>query len=193
MSTRRRDTPPLKQPTNYFGPFALTSLLLPHVRDRVVSLSSQLHRLGKIHLDDLNWRTRAYNDLAPYRDSKLAIVLFSNELQRRLAATGSSVRSIVAHPGIARTTLATHAGGLTGRINYLGPLLNDVDHGALPTLFAATENVAGGAYVGPDGPMSIKGHPKVGEASRTARDAELARALWAATNQTVGPEFAFAI
>lgn len=181
----------LQMATNYFGAFALTKLLLPHITDRVVSLSSQLHRTGHVRLDDLDWKTRKYDDLAAYADSKLAVVLFSNELQRRLKASGSPVRSIAAHPGIARTTLASHAGGLTGRINYLGPMLNTVEQGALPTLYAATQDVPGGSYVGPDGFASIKGYPKIRQPSRTARNENLAHDLWEKTNKIVGKDFAF--
>lgn len=176
--------------TNYFGPVALTAALLPHLTDRVVSLSSQLHRTGHARVDDLNWRTRRYDDLAAYADSKLAVLLFSNELQRRLAAAGSPLRSIAAHPGIARTTLAAHAGGLTGRINSLGRLLNDVEQGALPTLYAATQDVPGGSYVGPDGFASVKGYPTVRQPSRAARDVATARALWDRTQELLGPRFA---
>jgi NAD(P)-dependent dehydrogenase (short-subunit alcohol dehydrogenase family) len=183
----------LQMATNYIGAFALTSTLLPHITDRVVSLSSQLHRTGHVRLDDLDWKTRKYDDLAAYADSKLAVVLFSNELQRRLKAAGSPVRSIAAHPGITRTTLASHAGGLTGRINYLGPLLNTVEQGALPTLYAAPQDVPGGSYVGPDGPASIKGHPKIRQPSRTARDENIARDLWEKTNTIVGEDLAFAL
>jgi NAD(P)-dependent dehydrogenase (short-subunit alcohol dehydrogenase family) len=95
--------------TNYLGPFALTGLLLPHITDRVVTVASQLHRMGKVHLDDLNSLDRKYKASAAYNDSKLADVLFSLELQRRLDDAGSAVRSIVAHPGIASTGLARHA------------------------------------------------------------------------------------
>ncbi|GAA1136105.1 SDR family NAD(P)-dependent oxidoreductase [Nesterenkonia lutea] len=179
--------------TNYFGPFALTSALLPHITDRVVSLSSQLHRIGRARVDDLNWKTRKYDDLAAYADSKLAVVLFSNELQRRLKAANSHLRSITAHPGIAKTNLASHAGGLTGRINHLGPMLNTVEQGALPTLYAATQNIPGGSYVGPDGPASIKGHPKIRRPSRTARNENVARDLWDETNRVVGDDLAFTI
>lgn len=173
--------------TNYFGPVALTSALLPHVTDRVVSLSSQLHRRGRARVADLNYRAGRYDDLGAYCDSKLDILLFTLELQRRLDAEGSPLRAVAAHPGIARTTLATHAGGLTGRINHLGRLLNDVETGALSTLYAATEDVAGGSYVGPDGLASVKGHPTVRQPSRRARDAKTAAALWSATEDVLGP------
>lgn len=177
--------------TNYFGPFALTNALLPHIADRVVSLSSQLHRMGRARVDDLNWKTRKYDELGAYRDSKLDIILFTAELQRRLTEAGSPIRALVAHPGIARTNLVTHAGGINGRINALGPLLNDADHGALPTLFAATQDIPGFSYVGPDGIFSVKGYPKVRKPSRRARDPKLAAEMWDATLALVGPDFAF--
>ena len=183
----------LQMATNYVGAFALTRMLLPHITDRVVSLSSQLHRIGHVRLDDLDWKTRKYDDLAAYADSKLAVVLFSNELERRLRAVNSPVRSLTAHPGIARTTLASHAGGLTGRINYLGPLLNTVEQGALPTLYAATQDIPGGTYVGPGDVASIKGYPRIHRPSRTALDENLARELWEKTNKIVGEDLAFAL
>jgi NAD(P)-dependent dehydrogenase (short-subunit alcohol dehydrogenase family) len=146
----------LQTATNYFGPFVLTNLLADRITDRVVSVTSQLHRRAHLDLADLDWRTRAYNQMQAYCDSKLAVVLFSLELQRRLTAAGSPVRSVLAHPGIATTTLAAHSSA--NRINRLRFLLNDPEHGALPTLYAATQDVPANAYVGPDGPGSIKGY-----------------------------------
>lgn len=172
--------------TNYFGPFALTNALLPHLTDRVVSIASQLHRLGRPGL------TRRYTPANAYCDSKINILLFSYELQRRLVAAGSPVRSVVAHPGIARTNLVSHVGGFSGWLNGLArPLLNDAEHGALPTLYAATRDVAPNAYVGPDSPGSIKGHPVVRTPSRAARDPKAAALLWDATLAVVGREYAF--
>ena len=166
--------------TNYLGPFELTGLLLPYLRDRVITVSSQLHRMGKVHLDDLDSIDRKYQALAAYHDSKLAGVLFSLELQRRLDAEGSSVRSIVAHPGIASTNLARHA--VSGRITHaLRFLFNDPETGALSILFGATADLPGNAYVGPRGPGSVKGHPASGRAAATGRDLETARQLWVAT------------
>ncbi|WNV88307.1 oxidoreductase [Umezawaea sp. Da 62-37] len=161
--------------TNYLGPFALTNLLLPHVTDRVVTIASQLHRLGKLSLTDLNWTGREYNALQAYNDSKLADVLFALELDRRL--TGPS-RSVVAHPGIAKTSLTSHVKGVSGVVPRMSFLFNDVEHGALPTLYAATQDVPGGSYVGPDRLGGFKGHPALGTPSKTARDPELARDLW---------------
>src|SRR4051794_7547962 len=85
--------------TNFLGHFALTGLLLPKLRDRVVTLSSPAHRIGRIRLDDLNWERRRYRRWAAYAQSKLADLMFAYELDRRLRAAGSTVRSIAAHPG----------------------------------------------------------------------------------------------
>ncbi len=170
--------------TNYLGPFVLTRLLLPSISDRVVGVTSQLHRLARLDLDDIDWRIRDYRSMAAYRDSKLALVLFSLELQRRLAAEGSPVRSVLAHPGIARTGIVAHSP--SGAIMRLGPLLNDVERGALPTLFAATQPVPGNAYVGPDGLGSVKGHPTVRRPSKAGLDPKTAKALWQATAELTG-------
>jgi NAD(P)-dependent dehydrogenase (short-subunit alcohol dehydrogenase family) len=174
--------------TNYLGPFALTNLLLAHITDRVVTLSSQLHRRGHIRLDDLNSEHRGYDALGAYCDSKLADLLLTLELQRRLTASGSRVRAVTAHPGIATTNLSVHAGGLSGRINSFGRFLNDPEHGALPTLYAATQDVPGACYVGPDGLAGIKGYPKIGKPSRAARNADTATRLWELSAQLTGIE-----
>jgi NAD(P)-dependent dehydrogenase (short-subunit alcohol dehydrogenase family) len=177
----------LQAAINFLGPFALTNLLLPYVTDRVVTISSQLHRRGHLRTDDLNWKARKYNATAAYCDSKLDVTLFALELQRRLAASGSGVRSLVAHPGIATTNLVSHVGGFPGVINRaMRFMVNDVERGALPTLYAATRDVPGGSYLGPDGVGGIKGHPEVGKPSRTAADPEAARALWAAAVELTG-------
>ncbi len=165
--------------TNYFGPFVLTNLLLPRLTDRVVTVSSQLHRFGKLNLDDLDWRARKYNGLAVYETSKLAVVLFSLELQRRLTAAGSRVRSIVAHPGIARTGLVTHSP--LRFVNRVPFLVQDVEHGALPLMYAATQDVPGNAYVGPDGLFSFTGYPLIRKPARAGLDRAVAERLWQAT------------
>ena len=183
-AARTADGLDLQTATNHTGPFLLTVLLLPHVTRRVVSVTSQLHRLGRLDLADLDWRARPYRPLQAYRDSKLAQVLFSLELQRRLTAAGSPVRSVLAHPGVARTQLVDHSRQQV--VMRLGRLLNDVEHGALPTLFAATQDVPGNAYVGPDGVGSIKGHPAVRRAARKGLDPAAARELWAATEALTG-------
>ena len=170
--------------TNSLGPFLLTNLLLPHLTDRVVWVTSQLHRLGTLHVDDLAWQQRPYRSMEAYRDSKLQVVLFSLELQRRLTATGSPVRSVLAHPGIATTSLAAHSPA--NAVNRFAFLLNDPEHGALPTLFATTRDIPGNAYVGPDGPGSLKGHPTIRRPSRTGRNQAAAALLWDAASTAVG-------
>ena len=149
--------------TNHLGPFALTNLLLPFITDRVVTVSSVLHRKGHIHLDDFHFDARPYDAMSAYRDSELANLLFTLELQRRLSERGSPVRSVAAHPGIARTNLVAHVGGFGGLVNTVTQrLCNDALKGASPTLFAATQDIPGGSYVGPD-------RPRAG-LSRRARD-----------------------
>ncbi|MDQ6669320.1 MAG: oxidoreductase [Chloroflexota bacterium] len=165
--------------TNHLGPFALTTLLLPHITDRVVNVSSQLHRRAHLRLDDLNWDHRRYDATQAYNDSKLANLLFTLELQRRLAESGSSVRAVAAHPGVARTNLVSHVGGLYGAFsNVVVRFFNDVEHGALPTLYAATQDVPGGSLVGPNGWGHLRGYPAIEQPSGAALDAQLARQLW---------------
>ena len=182
--TRTTDHLDLQTATNSFGPFLLTNLLLPHVTDRIVWVTSQLHRMGHLNIDDINWETRPYKPMDAYNDSKLQVILFSLELQRQLTAAGSKVRSVLAHPGIATTALAVHSS--SNAINRFSFFLNDPEHGALPTLFAATQNVSGNAYVGPNGPGSIKGHPKVRKPSRAGLDGASAKKLWGVVSGKVG-------
>ncbi len=170
--------------TNYFGLYALTNLLLPHVKDRVVHVTSQLHRRAKLDLGDLDWRDRPYRSLQAYQDSKLAVVLFSLALQRRLTEAGSPVRSILAHPGITRTGLVGHS--RLDFINRIPFLTSDAEQGALPLLYAATQDVPGNAYVGPDGLGSIKGFPAVRRPSRAGLDRATADRLWEVTAQLTG-------
>jgi NAD(P)-dependent dehydrogenase (short-subunit alcohol dehydrogenase family) len=182
--TRTSDGLDTQTATNSFGPFLLTNLLLPHVTDRIVWVTSQLHRMGHLNTDDLNWETRTYKPLDAYNDSKLHVVLICLELQRRLDTAGSKVRSVLAHPGIATTSLAAHSS--SNAVNRFSFLLNDPEHGALPTLFAATQNVSGNAYVGPNGLGSIKGYPKVRRPGKAGLDATTAATLWAAVGRKVG-------
>jgi NAD(P)-dependent dehydrogenase (short-subunit alcohol dehydrogenase family) len=170
--------------TNYTGAFVLTNLLLPRLTGRVVGVTSQLHRRSRLDVADPDWRSREYHRMNAYNDSKLAVVLFSLELQRRLTASGSPVRSVLAHPGIATTALAAHSSANV--INRFSFLLNDPEHGALPVLYAATQDVPGNAYVGPDGLGSIKGHPTVRKPSKAGLDASQAAKLWQTTAALTG-------
>ena len=166
--------------TNHLGHFALTNLLLPHITDRVVTVSSDLHKIGRIEVGDLNWEHRKYRPLGAYNQSKLANLLFTAELQRRLTDSGSAVRAVAAHPGVAETNLINHVGGFRGTVNklLLRPITQDGQHGALPTLYAATQDIPGGSYVGPDGLIHTKGYPEVAKPSKSSRNADLAGSLW---------------
>ncbi len=175
--------------TNHLGPFALTNLLIPHVTDRVVTVASGAHRMGRIRLDDLNWQRRRYRRWPAYGQSKLANLLFTLELQRRLTEAGSPVRAVAAHPGWAATNLQSRTENvLQNTAMAIGNrvLAQSDEMGALPTLFAATQDVPGGAYVGPDGIGEQRGHPKLVGRSGSASDAETARRLWELSERLTG-------
>ena len=140
--------------TNHLGHFALTNLLLPQITDRVVTVASGAHHGGSISLDDLNWERRSYNRWAAYQQSKLANLLFTLELQRRLTAAGSRIRALAAHPGYTATNLQFHSErGLEDRLLAIGNRLfaQSDEAGARPTLFAASQDLPGASCVGPDG------------------------------------------
>ena len=178
--------------TNHLGPFALTNLLLPRIRDRVVVVSSGAHRAGKIRLDDLNWERGRYQRWLAYGQSKLANLLFVGELQRRLAAAGSPVRAVAAHPGYAATNLQNRTESrVQDAVMWLGNrvIAQSDEMGALPTLFAATQDIPGDSYVGPDGLGEQRGHPTTVGRSRAARDTETARRLWELSEELTGVRF----
>jgi NAD(P)-dependent dehydrogenase (short-subunit alcohol dehydrogenase family) len=182
----------LQLATNHLGPFALTNLLLPAIVDRVVTVSSGAHRMGRIALDDLNWQRRRYHPWGAYGQSKLANLLFTLELERRLTAAGSSVRALAAHPGYAATNLQSHsANPITSIVmSVANRVVAQSDAmGALPTLYAATQDLPGGSYVGPDGYQEMRGHPTLVSRSSAAADAGLAAALWSASQQLTGTTF----
>ncbi|HEY8300528.1 MAG TPA: oxidoreductase [Jatrophihabitans sp.] len=178
--------------TNFLGHFALTGLLLPKLSDRVVTLSSGMHRIGRIEPADLNWHTRRYRRWAAYGQSKLADLMFAFELQRRLSAAGSDVLSVAAHPGYAATELQSHTESLQDALMAVGNRLfaQSAAAGALPTLYAATmPDVVGGAFYGPDGPGEARGHPRRVGCSSRARDVAMAAELWRKAEQLTGVPF----
>ncbi|MBA3306129.1 MAG: SDR family oxidoreductase [Thermoleophilaceae bacterium] len=179
--------------TNHLGHFALTGLLLDAVQragaGRVVTLSSIEHKSGHIEFDDL----QSQNGYAPrkaYQQSKLANALFGVELDRRLRAAGSAAISVLAHPGYSDTNLQTT--GPTGPLKAILKVGNKLlaqgaDRGALPTLYAATApGVDGGDYYGPDGFMEMRGSPTHVDVIPEGRDPEVARRLWAASEELTG-------
>ncbi|HLL62181.1 MAG TPA: oxidoreductase [Propionibacteriaceae bacterium] len=178
--------------TNHLGPFALTNLLLPQITDRVVTISSGAHRMGRIVLDDLNWERRSYRRWEAYGQSKVANLLFTLELERRLTAAGSPVRALAAHPGYSATNLQFHYGNPV--VDRFMAVLNRVvgqsaAMGALPTVYAVTQDLPGASYVGPDGRNEMRGHPTLVGRSAVASDLDLAERLWTASEELTGVRF----
>ena len=178
--------------TNHLGHFALTNLVLDHVTGRVVTVSSTGHRMGSIDFDDLNWERKPYRAWRAYGQSKLANLLFTAELQRRLTEAGSSVIATAAHPGYAATNLQFHSGSrLQDIVSVVGNRLfaQDEKGGALPTLYAATADVPGNSFAGPGGFMEQRGAPKLVGRSGAAKDMDVARRLWDVSEQLTGVRF----
>jgi NAD(P)-dependent dehydrogenase (short-subunit alcohol dehydrogenase family) len=171
--------------TNHLGHFALTTALLDKMEGRedarVVTLSSTAHRMGRINFDNLNG-DRHYFRWNAYGQSKLANLLFALELDRRLRASGSTVKSLAAHPGYAATNLQSAAAPLVDRlVRKVGNAVvaQSDEMGALPILYAATQpGLEGGTYVGPDSFREQRGHPTIVQPNGRARDPETARRLW---------------
>jgi NAD(P)-dependent dehydrogenase (short-subunit alcohol dehydrogenase family) len=163
---------------NHLGHFALTNLLLPRIRDRVVTVGSLAHLVGRIDFSDLNWRRRRYRPYGAYGQSKLANHLFAHELQRKLTEAGSPVISIVAHPGIAATNLMdVEGGGIRRRLEkaLVRSMAQPTEAGALPSLYAATADIPGDSYIGPSRMM---GAPAPARRAVRTRNAQTARRLW---------------
>ncbi|MDT2019613.1 oxidoreductase [Methylocella sp. CPCC 101449] len=184
---------------NHLAHFALTGLLLETLakrqESRVVTVSSDLHRRGHIHFDDLDG-AKTYGRIAFYAQSKFANVLFALELDRRLRAARLPVRSLLAHPGYAATNLQTS--GPTGLLNLFMRIGNrfmaqSMEMGALPQLYAATAPQAeSGQFIGPDGRNEMKGYPTVVQPIASARDPEVAAKLWTLSERLTGVKPSFA-
>ena len=195
---RTRDGFELQFGTNHLGHFALTGLLLDRLRatagSRVVTVSSNAHRRGVINFDDLR-SERGYSPMAAYAQSKLANLLFTFELQRRLA--GTDTLALAAHPGAARTGLTRHSPLLfrfvvSRRTAWIFRwwLIQDERAGALPTLRAATDPAAaGGDYFGPDGWKEFTGRPVKVAAEEHAHDTEVQRRLWRESERLTGVSY----
>jgi NAD(P)-dependent dehydrogenase (short-subunit alcohol dehydrogenase family) len=199
MAPPRRETADgfeLQLGTNHLGHFALTALVIgvmEHRDDaRIVTVSSGAHRMGRINFDDLQSRNR-YRRWRAYGQSKLANLLFAFELDRRLRAAGSAIRSLAAHPGYAATNLQTAAPPMMDRLVMVVTnrvLAQSARMGALSQLYAATyPGLEGGTYVGPDGIAEQRGHPQPVSASRAARDEDVARRLWEVSEELTGVTF----
>jgi NAD(P)-dependent dehydrogenase (short-subunit alcohol dehydrogenase family) len=176
--------------TNHLGHFALTNLLLPKLTDRVVTVSSLLHHIGYISLKDLNWRSRRYSAWLSYGQSKLANLLFTSELQRRLDAAGSSLRALAAHPGWSHTNLQGNSGRKLGDAAVLAVdriVSTDADFGARQTLYAASQDLPGNTFVGPR--FGLYGRSQPTWRNWPAKRATKAEALWELSEQLTGTKF----
>ena len=185
--------------TNHFGHFAFTDGVLPAVlaasKPRIVTLASIAHRQGKIVLDDLNFERRGYRRMTAYQQSKLANLLFGSELARRSEAAGLSLKSVIAHPGVAATNLfdsmvppipgalvATHIG-----LRVFG---NSETDGALSQLYAATmPDVRNGDYLGPNRLFGVRGPVSRSPQSKAARDETMAKRLWEKSVELTGARY----
>lgn len=185
--------------TNYLGHFALTGRLLPLLTSspaaRVVSFSSLAHRIGTIHFEDLQL-VHSYDPLVAYAQSKLAMLIFGRELDRRARERGLSLLSMPVHPGGAKTEIFDYGAFMAGGPRRFRPLFQktlmilfaqSAAQGALPALYAATSpDAKGGEYYGPSGPFGIRGYPAVATMIDEAKDPRVAEKLWAVSEQLTG-------
>ncbi|WP_409484010.1 oxidoreductase [Arsenicicoccus dermatophilus] len=181
--------------TNVLGHFALTAQLLPRLTDRVVWLSSLMHRMGRLDLADPSFERRPYQPWAAYGQSKLMDLMLAYELQRRLTAARSPLRSVAAHPGYSDTDLQGRTGNAwadramraTAKVRQVAQTAAD---GALPELYAATvDDLPGGSYVGPDGFLEAQGHPRTVGSSAASHDRRKAAQLWQLCEELTGVTF----
>jgi NAD(P)-dependent dehydrogenase (short-subunit alcohol dehydrogenase family) len=176
--------------TNHLGHFALTNLLLPKLTDRVVTVSSLLHHIGSISRKDLNWQSRRYSAWLAYGQSKLANLLFTSELQRRLDTVGSSLHALAAHPGWSHTNLQGNSGRKLGDALVLAAdriVSTDADFGARQTLYAASQDLPGNTFVGPRFGLYGRSQPTLRK--WPAKRATTAAALWELSQQLTGTKF----
>jgi NAD(P)-dependent dehydrogenase (short-subunit alcohol dehydrogenase family) len=180
--------------TNHLGHFALTGLLQKQIKERVVAVSSQMHRtarIGNYSIDDMRNKAKgigAYNPWSTYAFSKLANLLFIHELERRQMRNNWNLEAVAVHPGYADTNLVAgatvqdRAGALANAI-----FAQSAERGALPTLCAATyPGLYGASYIGPDGFLEIRGFPKLTRAAAIAYDQRLAKDLWSVSEELTG-------
>ena len=187
--------------TNHLGHFALTGRLMPALlrseTPRVVTVSSNGHRMGRMRWDDLMWENSRYQKWLAYGRTKLANLLFAYELDRRARAAGSPLISAAAHPGYAATNLSSQGPQMSGRKSFLkvvkvfeGTLAQPDAQGALPLLYAATmPDVVGGSFYGPDGFMRQRGYPERQTSSSRSTSEDDAQRLWQWSEEKTGVTF----
>ncbi|MGI5499977.1 oxidoreductase [Lentzea sp. CA-135723] len=179
--------------TNHLGHFALTNLLLPSITGRVVTVASGAHKVGVLDLDDLD--LARYRPQKAYGRSKLANLLFTLELDRRLRQAGSPVLAVASHPGYTASNLGTKGRNphLVKVAHFVGRHLAQTEaQGAWPSLYAATQDLPGASYVGPDGRFELHGHPTLVGRSAAASDPVLAGRLWETSERLTGVTFPLA-
>ena len=186
--------------TNYLGHFALAGLLLPSVRSssasRVVQVASLAHRRARLRFDDLQLG-RSYSAQGAYNQSKLAMLMFGLELDRRLRAAGLPVLSIPVHPGVAKTDIIRRGDRAGPVARFAGKLIftllgQPAAQGALPLLFASTSpDARGGAYYGPDGVWEARGYPTAANIAPQALDQAAAKRLWSVSEELTGVTYQF--
>jgi len=188
--------------TNYLGAFALTGRLLPYftriAQARIVNVGSLMHRFGKLDLDDLNWERTPYNEWQGYGRSKVAMLSFTMELDRRLRRSGSNIIALGAHPGFANTDVAKNSAGLKAESGFrawrqkkLEPLIPTAAEAVRPIIHAATaEGVSGGDYYGPSGFLEIGGKTaRRARVNPVAKDVHIAERLWALSESMTGVRY----
>jgi NAD(P)-dependent dehydrogenase (short-subunit alcohol dehydrogenase family) len=186
--------------TNHLGAFALTGTLLPFFRNgapaRIVNVGSLAHRIGKLDLDDLSWENRPYNEWKAYARSKLALLSFTMELNRRLRQRGSHVIAVGAHPGFAATEIAANSPALTPKTPFSKWLQKRVETlipaatAAIPIIHAArAESVSGGDYYGPQGFLEIRGRPGKARLNPIVHDVDLGKRLWSLSESMTGVRY----
>ena len=178
--------------TNMLGPFALTNLLLPRVRSQIVNVGSEVHRSATLRLDDMHLRHHRWTSMGAYALSKLAVMLWGLELDRRLRAARSPVVSQLTHPGWVASNLShvsdTPLMSLAHRVvkNLAGRLANDIDEGAAPTLYCISEPIPPGSYVGVTGRFGMRGGPVLIGRSALACDYDAAARVVAFAETATG-------
>ncbi len=187
--------------TNHLGHFALTGLLLDLLKatpgSRVVNVASMAHRWTRgLNLDDLNFERSTYRKWDAYGKSKLANLLFTYELQRRLAKSGAGTTSVAAHPGYSATNLgyagpAMEKSAFGKATMWLGNALlaQPGEMGAYPQIYASSMPVQGSDYIGPDGWRQLRGYPKKVGSNRASRDEDTAKGLWTLSEKLTGVRY----
>jgi NAD(P)-dependent dehydrogenase (short-subunit alcohol dehydrogenase family) len=178
--------------TNLLGPFALTNLLLPRVRSQIINVGSDAHRSATLRLDDLHLRNHKWSRLGAYGQSKLTVMLWGLELDRRLRAAGSPVVTQLTHPGWVASNLSHVSDSPLLSLAHktiktvADRLANDIDEGAAPTLYCISEPIPPGSYVGVTGRLGLRGGPVLIGRSALACDYDAAARLVAFAEQETG-------